>query len=283
MSKVAQQNNVSHQCISTHINSLEKKLGVKLFTRLPHLALTQEGQILFDGLTELKNNEEKLISRVKTLNMNNNLKLRLGVPSSYYNMIVPEILTSFKVQYPNINLVIEGDYSSILEQAALNKTVDFFIGTGIASHNQLKTITLLQEKLYFVAPKIRFNEHDISIEHHLNDIPLILPPSPSRLRSTIEQFANEHHCMLNIISESNHLDMFCDLCSNNEWGCILSEMFIKQYVKTHECHSLTFTQLYGIDKREGNIYLAHIPRPLTFVEHSLVTVIKDFFIRQKKL
>ncbi len=282
MSKVAQQNNVSHQCISTHINSLEKKLGVKLFSRSPHLTLTQEGQILFEGLSDLKFKEEKLISRVKTLSTNNNLKLRLGVPSSYYNMIVPEILTSFKLQYPNVNLVIEGDYSSYLEQAALDKTLDFFIGTGVAVSSRMKTITLLQEKLYFVASQSKFN-NDISVEQNLNDMPLILPPAPSRLRNTIEQFANDHQCILNIISESNHLDMFCDLCSNNEWGCIISEMFVKQYCKTHKCHSLAFTQLHEINKEEGNIYIAYLQRPLTFVEHSLIAVIKDFFIRWRRL
>lgn len=277
MSKVAQRNNVTHQCISAHINSLEKKLGVKLFNRAPSLSLTEEGTIFYEGLYELKMNEDKLITKVKKLSKKNSNKLKLGVPSSYYNMIVPKILTAFKSQYKYVNLVIEGNYSSLLEQATVNNEIDLFIGTGRSTSIKLESILLMQETLYLVLSKDIPFKQNIPIEQYLSDIPLILPPRPSRLRSAIEAFANKHECTLNVILESNHLDMYCELCSNHSWGCVLSEMFIKQYIINHNSNNLIFIRFRGVEKEDGNIYLSFQPGDLSAHQKSLISLIKKYF------
>ena len=135
----------------------------------------------------------------------------------------------------------------------------------------------MQETLYLVLSKDIPFKQNIPIEQYLSDIPLILPPRPSRLRSAIEAFANKHECTLNVILESNHLDMYCELCSNHSWGCVLSEMFIKQYIINHNSNNLIFIRFRGVEKEDGNIYLSFQPGDLSAHQKSLISLIKKYF------
>lgn len=54
ISKAAELNFVSYQCISSHIRSLEEEYGVKLFDRHPKFALTEEGCVLLASLQKIR-------------------------------------------------------------------------------------------------------------------------------------------------------------------------------------------------------------------------------------
>lgn len=57
-SKAAEKSFVTQQCLSNHIQRLEKSCGVRLFERNPHLTLTEAGKILYQSYVQIRDIEE---------------------------------------------------------------------------------------------------------------------------------------------------------------------------------------------------------------------------------
>lgn len=274
MNKVAKEKFVSHQSVSSHINQLEEKLNVKLFYRKPRLSLTAEGEILFNGLRLMKALEESLISQLKDFDKNGRGKLRVGIPSSYYSIFVPMLLSEFKKIYPNVKIEVASDFSDILETQTLNGELDLFIGTDRVRAENLVTELLFTEKLFFVIGDEALKKIIASeISHEtlaklkqgvdfvdFKDVPLVLTPLPSRLRRMVDSIAEKNDCKLNIAFETNNVSMSIKLCKNEMWACIVSQLFMEDYVagKHGDLSSLYYFPLKNVADHHGDISISYL-------------------------
>ena len=240
MSQVAKDTHISHQCVSSHIKNLERKLGVKLFRRRPKLSLTREGEAFLNAIYQIHNIEERIFEELKETNAQFNGRIKIGIPLSRYNILVPLLLPEFKKIYPNVRVEIQSNFSNIIEENTINGELDLFIGMGNIDSIYLSKISLFEESFHLMISDNLLKQYFASdypycIEkfkkgvrlQNFKNLPFIITPHPSRLRKTVEMMADQSDFKLNIALESNHLDTYGLLCHQDLGVSIISDMFSK--------------------------------------------------------
>lgn len=240
ISLVAKRAYISHQCVSSYIRQLEERLNVRLFNRSPSLSLTREGEILFHGLQEIKRSEDNLYSILTDTNRNCKGHLKIGFPRSRVKLLVTKLIPPFKKNYRNVDISITSDFSNVLEALTQNGSLDLYIGTGKLKAKELNEELLLTEKLFYVISDSLLKEHfgrnvskeELSeMEHgiclsNFLDVPLIITPPPSRLRSLVDKVAEQAGTKQKIVFEINEPSVFQELCRENLGAAVISHMFL---------------------------------------------------------
>jgi len=119
--------NLTQPTISLRIRSLEQALGLKLFERFGRKTrLTSEGR-------ELVPQAERMIGLLEELNAKQGRtdlwrgRLRLGAPDSFGLICMPALLAALKKQYPELNVALTIDNSSVLSQGLNDRDLDVAI------------------------------------------------------------------------------------------------------------------------------------------------------------
>ena len=119
--------NLTQPTISLRIRGLEQALGLKLFERSGRRAhLTPEG-------LEFMPQAERMIGWVEELNARQAYddplrgRLRLGAPDSFGLTCMPSLLAALRKQYPELNVALTIDNSSVLSQRLNDRELDVAI------------------------------------------------------------------------------------------------------------------------------------------------------------
>ena len=119
--------NLTQPTVSLRIRGLEQALGLKLFERSGRkTCLTSEGR-------ELLPQAERMIGLVEQLNAKRGHddplrgRLRLGAPDSFGLICMPALLGALKKQYPELNVALTIDNSSVLSQRLNDRELDVAI------------------------------------------------------------------------------------------------------------------------------------------------------------
>ena len=126
--KAAQQLHLTPSAISHAIAVMEEELGFALFTRgKSGVTMTSYGASLYPAIRAVLNSDEALQQSIARLNGLEKGKVRLGTFSSVCTHLLPGILQSFKVQYPQIEVeVYQGTYDDVKEWPAGRWTSAFW-------------------------------------------------------------------------------------------------------------------------------------------------------------
>ncbi|HHU20209.1 MAG TPA: LysR family transcriptional regulator [Bacilli bacterium] len=154
MSEAAEHLNVAQSAISRQITNLEKELGVQLFERKGrNVKLLPIGRVF---LTHVKD-AIKAIDYAK-LQMDEYIDpergtIKIGFPTSLASSILPELLSEFKLAYPNIKIQLQqGTYHElidIIKERELNLAI---LGPVVYDDPLIKGQSLFYEKMYLLLP-----------------------------------------------------------------------------------------------------------------------------------
>ena len=115
--KAAQQLHLTPSAISHAIAVMEEKLGFALFNRgKSGVTMTSYGASLYPSIRAVLNSDEALQQSIARLNGLEKGKVKLGVFNSVCTCLLPDILKSFKAQFPQIEVeVYQGTYADVAE------------------------------------------------------------------------------------------------------------------------------------------------------------------------
>jgi len=124
---------LSQPTVSTHINTLEDNLGVKLFDRLSkEVVLTEAGQLFFPYAVDMMDLRERSHESVKEFLNEISGNLRIGASTIIAEYILPEVIKNFKESYPktyfnftvnNSQTVIQRIADGILDLAIVTRKI----------------------------------------------------------------------------------------------------------------------------------------------------------------
>ncbi|WP_124067256.1 LysR family transcriptional regulator [Clostridium sp. E02] len=117
---------ISQPCISHQIKSLERELGVNLFTRSTRtVELTDEGEIFLQDAIRavdlLKHSCYKLQQRNESV-----MKLKIGHLAAPTRNFLPSVVQEFKKLHPNIKINLYRQDAAQLYQSAANHAYDIY-------------------------------------------------------------------------------------------------------------------------------------------------------------
>ncbi|MBN2049828.1 MAG: LysR family transcriptional regulator [Spirochaetales bacterium] len=271
--QTAQRLFTTQQGLSGHIKRLESHFGVALFTRNPHLVLTEEGKILLQEAKSILETEQKLFRQFGTRNNENfgNLRISCGMARSRYYM--PKIISEFTTLYPSVSINLF-DENSLREHDAFGEDkIDIALGRPFKSFSGLKTLSLLELHSYImlsdtIIKKTLGDKADDFINKaskgiEVGEIPLSVPMAyagNNRREPWLCEVIPELKDRPRVYVEQENYDILIGLCREGKVMIILSEMY-KHYIES------SFSPRYY----ENTYFFPHFLNGKRFVVHEVLS------------
>ena len=140
------------------VSDLEDELGLKLFSRTHRNArLTPEGEIFYADAVRILQQAESAILTAKRAAEGKVGRLSIGFIGSATLSFLPDLIRRYKLEYPNVRLVLHDLYPVELDKACDRGEIDIAI-TRILSLERSKNLqsrVLLRDPLVAVLPRSR--------------------------------------------------------------------------------------------------------------------------------
>lgn len=218
--------------VTTHVQSLENELNVKLFERLGHrIKLTQEGeQLLYYAENILKLSSEAISALSPSGSMAR--KIVIGANESFSVVRLPSTLKHFLQIYPDVDINLKfGTVSDIHEQLQ-NNTVDvaFFLTREIC-FSDLTVETLIPEPVVVVAsPDHHFESHTSAGIRDFEGQDLIVTQENCTYRTMIDDLLNETNTHPRSIIEINNIQAIKQLVMSGLGVAILPRVSVESEI-----------------------------------------------------
>ncbi|MUJ36676.1 LysR family transcriptional regulator [Aliivibrio fischeri] len=148
-SEAARRLSIPTTTVSRRIQQLESKLGERLFIRNTRsVTLTEFGQRLLPKTKLLEIALEELQSTIENHSQEISGKLKLSTSDTLSQFLLPNLISTFSLQYPLINFDIS---SSNRNEQLLNENIDFSFRIGLLEDSNLIAYKLCEIEYVLVA------------------------------------------------------------------------------------------------------------------------------------
>ena len=153
-SKAADRLCVSQPALSMAIRRLEDQLGMPIFDRSTRpVSLTAAGEAYLDYIRQSQFLAEEMEQRMEDIRNVNTGTIRLG-GSHYLNAyILPDMLTGFLKEYPNIQIELVEDSSAVLSQMLANRELDLTFNCNSRFMMDFERYPAFQDNVLLAVPK----------------------------------------------------------------------------------------------------------------------------------
>ena len=177
--RAAERLHIAQPPLSQQIKQLETELGVELFHRRTkrQVQLTEAGQVLLRATYRILDQLEQAVSDAQRAGRGETGTLIIGFTSTVVYDILPAILSRYREQFPQVNLVLQELTTTQQEEALQNHQIEVGFCHPPLKDDRLELETILQEPMVVVLPETHSlaNETTVSI-NSLADESFILFP-----------------------------------------------------------------------------------------------------------
>lgn len=232
---------VSQQCASAHIHNLEEHYKTPLFNRKPYFSLTPAGQCLYDSLRELSILEENTDNRIREICQGSAGKLRIGINSTRARVLMPILLPSYSLKYPDVQISIFSDDTLPLLSRLKEGRLDTVVGVGVhtISPEHLSLTPLTRDSIYFVTTRRQLEAAKITIPdlsegiptlslHELAHLTLCRNQKGSTLTNLIDRCLYREGISLHTRYYVSDYDTQLNLCSRHACSIFYPSMLISR-------------------------------------------------------
>lgn len=148
MTRTANRLYISQQTLSNHIQRLEEYYGVQLLHRKPTLSLTCAGEFVLAFADVINQEEANLKDILSDIEQQERGVLRFGASTMRMNACLPQILPPFSARYPNVEIRLTDNITSVLLPMVLEGQLDFAIVLSGEPNAKLVDQNLMDEQIY---------------------------------------------------------------------------------------------------------------------------------------
>ncbi len=269
-SKAAEDIFLSQSTVSSHIQALEKMLGVKLFDRVGRESiLTPHGERLYQWALKLLLIKDQALLDLKQGMTELKGMIRIAASSVPGQFMVPKMIKKFREQYSEVTFRINQFSSKIVAEKVQNGSVDIGILGQKYENDHLRYIPLLKEKLVLVTSNLIDLKDPVDIEDVLQ-FPFVMRNSDSGTNAILERFLKKNKIAkdkLNIISYIEDGQSLAQFVMENVGISIISEIAAKGFA------SQNMLKMYEINRFEDERYFY-----LVYNIHKTQSMVSKLFI-----
>ena len=204
MSKAAERLNMAIQTISAQVHELEKSLGYLLFKPAGRgLALTESGFAALAIADQIFLLGEKLPEAVREAAISPKTKITVGVSDGLSKLITRQLLEPI-LETNDVQLIAhEGEFEDLLADLALHR-LDVVLADRPAPSNKnlhVYSAELMKSSIAWFGPNKVLKRTKKTFPECLNDLPILLPTSHSKVRHLIDQWFAKNGINPNIAGE----------------------------------------------------------------------------------
>lgn len=245
---------VTPQCLSDHIRRIEEQYGVTLFVRKPHLRLTPEGETMLRYLNRIQTLEGDMKNELADVSGGSRGTLRLGIPVTRGNILLPGVVTDFQRRFPNVETEIRLSDTRNLEEQLLAGKLDLFLGVDTTQHALFSRQPITSEPLYLVISRgvlekqfgnryaavresFRRDGADLAL---LQGVPFVQGHSRSTTTMAVEQLLLRENISLAFPVRVSNFDLHIEFCHRNQCATICSRSHIRKVMDLSDARLETF-------------------------------------------
>lgn len=209
----AERLNLSQPAVSRLLAQFEGDLGVQLFVREKgRLIPTPEGQLLFKEVDEAFDGIQRIARLAGDLRSANSGELRIIVPHSLAERVVPALLKDFMRAHPGVRASIAmGAYEGI-ERVVAGRQADLGFAKLPVDHPGVDVVKLPKvESVCVLPPGHRLAGYERIGPADLKDEPLVLIGRARTFRYEIEQAFKERRIVPRVVIETHTVETACAL------------------------------------------------------------------------
>jgi len=181
--------------VSIAIRRLEEEIGMPLLERSQKVpVLTEAGQVVYDYAQRILGLREEVGQAIRDLQNLKTGRVRVGANESTSLYLLPELILTFREQFPDVKVEIFRQVSSRLPRELLDRKIDFGLMAFEPVDRELEAFPVLKDELVLImspkhplagrpAVKVKDLGNESFVAHNVN--------SGSRLK-VIETFARQH-------------------------------------------------------------------------------------------
>ncbi|ACV61780.1 transcriptional regulator, LysR family [Desulfofarcimen acetoxidans DSM 771] len=198
-SKAGEELNLSQPAVSRQISSLEKGLGLDLFTqRGRKVVLTDAGRSLYDYADRIMGLAQQAGRTLAQYHDLERGEVRLGVSPVLGCYLLPSILKEFYTRFPNIKVSLQLDSGQKLIKRIEDGKLDLALVVGPLESDRIHLERYTQDALVLVCPP---GEDSPMFNEIFINYPLITREKPSSTRITIEDHLAKYDIRPKLIME----------------------------------------------------------------------------------
>ena len=153
--KAGQYLNLSQPSVSTHIKNLESYYGVTLINRsIKHksIAITESGYKLYNRAKEILHILDTTYIEVRNVSDSIKRTIKIGASLTIGEYILPTFLGIFYKKYPNIEVKLLIDNTTVIAENVKDLTLDIGFIEGISYNPNLNQGYLSEDKMVLAVP-----------------------------------------------------------------------------------------------------------------------------------
>ena len=146
ITRAAERLYISQPALSIYISNIEKGLGVKLFDRIgKKFVLTASGEIYVNKAKQMLTLQDEFEHDLNDLKNFKTGTITCGVQLRRAPFLLPPVLSKFRLEYPNINVVIKEGVRTDLESFLGNNQIQILIDNMDCPREDLVSIPLYRD------------------------------------------------------------------------------------------------------------------------------------------
>ncbi len=246
-SRAAEKLHIAQPSLSQQIAKLEKELGLLLFQRNTNsVDLTYAGSIFTERAQKILDMAAQLRSEMDDISQMRKGRLMIGSLPITGAHIWPHVLPVFQQKYPEIEIVLVEEHSSVLEQLTANGQTDISLLTLPLQEKSLDHISLIDEEIYLAVPPkhpLADKKDGVSLPE-LADEPFILLKKGQGFRHTSIQLCEDAGFSPRIVFESSNIETVQSLVAAGMGIAFVPQMVARAGWSQHTPVYLTIREPY---------------------------------------
>lgn len=193
---------ISQPAITKHIQELELRYKTPLFERAKNqVFLTKAGELLLLHASELLRGYRQLDFEMNMLTNHFTGTLNLGASTTISQYVLPPVLASFILKFPDIKVSLLNGNSREIEQALIDGKITLGLVEGNSRRNSIHYSPFLKDELVVVthSGSIFAKYDEISLEQ-LCSFPLVLRENGSGTLDVFESVLLQNHIKLSSLN-----------------------------------------------------------------------------------
>lgn len=221
ITKTGKQLFISQPALTNRIKQIEKEFGIKIVTRDRRgIHFTPQGEYLAQSAEEMILRLRQIKENLANMESNVVGTINLGVSSFFTKYKLPQLLRSFKDEYPNVEFKVTTTWSRDLFHSLYKKDIHIAIIRG--EYTWMDQKQLLFEDQLCIASR---SEIDLK---NLPDLPRINYKADNLLKSVVDNWWLENYTRLAMITmEVDQVDTCKEMVVNGLGYAILPGMILK--------------------------------------------------------
>jgi len=246
-SRAAEKLHIAQPSLSQQIAKLEKELGILLFQRnTSSVDLTYAGSIFAERAQKILDMVSQLQSEMDDISQMRKGRLMIGSLPITGAHIWPKVLPVFQHRYPDIEIVLVEETTSVLEQLTASGQTDVSLLTLPLQEKSLEYIPLVEEEVYLAVPPkhpLAAQTEGISLSSFASE-PFILLKKGQGFRHTSIQLCEDAGFTPQIVFESSNIETVQSLVAAGMGVAFVPQMVARAGWSEHAPAYLTIKEPY---------------------------------------